>query len=162
MHNHTLSFIIPQSLNYPGEIGYQTFLYSSVKEWRKLLMFLIEKLPKDNTQAGDEPMGAGVMLGRTIAAELALCLSSPWTPAFCKKNSTAWSGSNSWLEVCYIHPPPILETAVANTAMQEGSEGTDHTVITSSSEPFPISSLSRILTLTSRVQMASILLGLQT
>ena len=62
-------------------------------------MFLIEKLPKDNAQAADEPMGAGVMLGRTIAAELALSLGSPWTPAFCKKNSTAWSGSNSWMEV---------------------------------------------------------------
>lgn len=88
-----------QALGYPGEIGYQTFLYSSVKEWRKLLMFLIEKLPRDSTQASDEPTGAGIMLSRTIAAELALCLASPWTPSFCKKNSTAWCESNSWLEV---------------------------------------------------------------
>ena len=88
-----------QSLGYPGEIGYQTFLYSSVKEWRKLLMFLIEKLPRDNTQSSDEPLGTGVMLSRTIAAELALCLASPWTPAFCKKDSTAWSEGKSWLEV---------------------------------------------------------------
>ena len=62
-------------------------------------MFLIEKLPRDNTQASDEPMGAGIMLSRTIAAELALCLASPWTPAFCKKNSTAWSENSSWMEV---------------------------------------------------------------
>jgi len=61
-------------------------------------MFLIEKLPKDNTQTSDEPMGTGVMLGRTIAAELALCLKSPWTPSFCKKNSTAWSNSSFWME----------------------------------------------------------------
>lgn len=88
-----------QALGYPGEIGYQTFLYSSVKEWRKLLMFLIEKLPRDSTQASDEPTGAGLMLSRTIAAELALRLASPWTPSFCKKNSTAWSESSSWLEV---------------------------------------------------------------
>jgi hypothetical protein len=62
-------------------------------------MFLIEKLPRDSTQSSDEPVGAGVMLSRTIAAELALCLASPWTPPFCKKNSTAWSENNSWLEV---------------------------------------------------------------
>ena len=42
---------------YPGEIGYQTFLYSSVKEWRRLLMFLLEKLPKEKTQTGSEPLG---------------------------------------------------------------------------------------------------------
>jgi len=89
----------PQALGYPGEIGYQSFLYSSVKEWRKLLMFLLEKLPKEAAQASDEPTGACVMLGRTIAAELVIRLQSPWTPAFCKRGGTAWSGSSSWLEV---------------------------------------------------------------
>ncbi len=64
-----------------------------------MLMFLIEKLPRDNTQSSDEPMGTGVMLSRTIAAELALCLGSPWTPGFCKKDSTAWSEGKFWLEV---------------------------------------------------------------
>ena len=63
-------------------------------------MFLIEKLPKENTQTSDEPVGAGIMLGRMIAAELELCLSSPWTPPFCKKNCTAWRGHDWWLEVC--------------------------------------------------------------
>lgn len=48
-----------QGLGYQGEIGYQTFLYSSMKEWRKLLMFLLEKLPRDTAQAADEPMGEG-------------------------------------------------------------------------------------------------------
>ena len=62
-------------------------------------MFLIEKLPKEDSQATDEPMRASVMLSRTIAAELAICLSSPWTPAFCKENGTAWSGHNFWMEV---------------------------------------------------------------
>ncbi len=65
-------------------------------------MFLIEKLPRDNAQSSDEPMGTGVMLSRTIAAELALCLVSPWTPAFCKKDSTAWSEGNSWMEVSVL------------------------------------------------------------
>ena len=62
-------------------------------------MFLIEKLPKENTQAADEPVGAGIMLGRMIAAELEQCLASPWTPSFCKKGSLAWKGQDWWLEV---------------------------------------------------------------
>ena len=53
-----LSRIFFQSLGYQGEIGYQTFLYSSVKDWRKLLMFLLEKLSsKDTAQTTDETMG---------------------------------------------------------------------------------------------------------
>lgn len=30
-----------------------------MKEWRKLLMFLLEKLPKDTAEAVNEPMGEG-------------------------------------------------------------------------------------------------------
>ena len=90
-------------------------------------MFLLEKLPRDSAQAADEPMGrfiagggggggwptptqlltitsslppgTSVLLGRAIAAELAQCRRSPWTPSFCKDRSTAWSGEDWWLEV---------------------------------------------------------------
>ena len=63
-------------------------------------MFLLEKLPRESAQTADEGLGgAGVMLGRSIAAQLALCLRSPWTPTFCKENGTAWSGANFWSEV---------------------------------------------------------------
>ncbi len=64
-------------------------------------MFLLEKLPRDNAQGTDEPASGGtrVMLGRAIAAELSLRLQSPWTPAFCKQQSTAWSEHSFWLEV---------------------------------------------------------------
>ena len=52
-----LPYVCVQDVGYPGEIGYQTFLYSSVKEWRRLLMFLLEKLPKEKAQAGSESLG---------------------------------------------------------------------------------------------------------
>ncbi|KAL5460593.1 hypothetical protein EMCRGX_G034048 [Ephydatia muelleri] len=87
-----------QSLGYQGEIGYQTFLYSSTKEWRKLLMFVLEKLPKENIQSPDQPTGARVLLSRTIAAELGSVLANPWTPGVCKRKGTAWSGPKWWLE----------------------------------------------------------------
>jgi hypothetical protein len=84
-----------QGLGYQGEIGYQTFLYSSVKEWRKLLMFLLEKLPREAVQAADEPTGASVVLNRRIATELSAALSSVWTPSFCKRHGVAWR-NNQW------------------------------------------------------------------
>lgn len=40
-----------------GDLGYQTFLYSSEAEIRKIFMFLVEKLPKDTSKAADEPLG---------------------------------------------------------------------------------------------------------
>ena len=58
-----------QELGYQGEIGYQTFLYSSVKEWRKLLMFLLEKLPREAVQAADEPTGTQPGRGALLSLE---------------------------------------------------------------------------------------------
>lgn len=46
-----------QELGYKGEIGYQTFLYSSETEIRSLLMFLVEKLPRERAETLDQPTG---------------------------------------------------------------------------------------------------------
>ncbi|GCB83268.1 hypothetical protein scyTo_0024059, partial [Scyliorhinus torazame] len=40
-----------QDLGYQGDIGYQTFLYSNEPEIRRLLMFLVEKLPRDSVDS---------------------------------------------------------------------------------------------------------------
>lgn len=42
---------------YPGDVGYQTFLYSGESDIRKVLMFLIEKLPKEQEKFVHEPTG---------------------------------------------------------------------------------------------------------
>uniref|UniRef100_A0A1X7SGJ6 Uncharacterized protein n=1 Tax=Amphimedon queenslandica TaxID=400682 RepID=A0A1X7SGJ6_AMPQE len=76
-----------QELGFQAEVGYQTFLYSSVKDWRKLLMFLLEKLPKEAAQTADEPTGAGILLTRSIGAEIGASLRAPWTPSYCKRES---------------------------------------------------------------------------
>lgn len=34
-------------MGYTGEVGYQTFLYSNEADLRRVLMFLIERLPKE-------------------------------------------------------------------------------------------------------------------
>ena len=119
-----------QGLGYQGEIGYQTFLYSSVKEWRKLLMFLLEKLPREAVQAADEPTGEGeggegeggegegvmerlihvfvfhagasVLLNRRMATELSSALTSVWTPSLCKRQGMAWSRAHWRREVSRV------------------------------------------------------------
>eukprot|EP00794_Sanderia_malayensis_P006860 gene6860-7632_t len=84
-----------QDLGYQSEIGYQTFLYSNEHELRKVIMFLIEKLPKDSSEAVDEALGASVLLNQRIASELKRQLSLHWTPAYCKKKDVVWHGKES-------------------------------------------------------------------
>ncbi|OWF47632.1 coiled-coil domain-containing protein 22 homolog [Mizuhopecten yessoensis] len=82
-----------QELGYRGEIGYQTFLYSNEQEIRRVLMFLVDKLPKETAEAVEEVLGASVLLQRTIASTLAQQLNSVWTPPYLKQNSITWRGS---------------------------------------------------------------------
>ncbi|GFS10073.1 coiled-coil domain-containing protein 22-like protein [Elysia marginata] len=67
-----------------GDLGYQTFLYSNETEIRRIFMFLVEKLPKETSQASDEPMGSSILLQRAISTEVATQLSAAWTPPFLK------------------------------------------------------------------------------
>ena len=43
-----------KDVGYRGNIGYQTFLYSSEVDIRKIFMFLIEKLPRKEGTKEDE------------------------------------------------------------------------------------------------------------
>ncbi|XP_061875639.1 coiled-coil domain-containing protein 22 isoform X2 [Colius striatus] len=73
-----------QELGFGGDIGYQTFLYSSEHEWRRLLLFLLEKLPRDEGDAGDEPPGKSGALLRAVAARIREQLETPWVPPNCR------------------------------------------------------------------------------
>ncbi|XP_069544286.1 coiled-coil domain-containing protein 22 [Brachyistius frenatus] len=73
-----------QDIGYKGEIGYQTFLYSSEPEIRSLLMFLVEKLPRESAEASDQPAGKLVVLQRAIAAAIKAQLAVPWLPPNCR------------------------------------------------------------------------------
>ncbi|XP_077468805.1 coiled-coil domain-containing protein 22 [Stigmatopora argus] len=73
-----------QDIGYKGEIGYQTFLYSSETEIRSLLMFLVEKLPRESAEASDQPAGKSAILQRAIAAAIKSQLATPWLPPNCR------------------------------------------------------------------------------
>ncbi|XP_017043113.1 coiled-coil domain-containing protein 22 homolog [Drosophila ficusphila] len=74
---------------YRGDIGYQTFLYPNAVELRRLLMFLIEQLPRER-QATDEGVGKSQslshrqLLQRQIRKELTQQLKTPWVPQFAR------------------------------------------------------------------------------
>ncbi|XP_061430529.1 coiled-coil domain-containing protein 22-like [Lethenteron reissneri] len=73
-----------QELGYPGEIGYQTFLYSSESEIRRLFLFLLEKLPKESATSADRPAGKMALLQRAIAEQIRVELATPWVPPLCR------------------------------------------------------------------------------
>ncbi|KAK1898846.1 Coiled-coil domain containing protein 22 [Dissostichus eleginoides] len=73
-----------QDIGYKGEIGYQTFLYSNEPEIRSLLMFLVEKLPRESAEASDQPQGKSAVMQRAIAAAIRAQLSVPWLPPNCR------------------------------------------------------------------------------
>ncbi|KAG7203758.1 hypothetical protein KM043_013782 [Ampulex compressa] len=72
-------------LGYRGDIGYQTFLYSSEVDLRKVLMFLIEKLPKESDKTVNEPVSKVALLEKSIASAISHSLSVPWLPHYCHK-----------------------------------------------------------------------------
>lgn len=69
-----------QDIGFKGEIGYQTFLYSSEPEIRSLLMFLVEKLPRGSSESSDQATGKSVVLHKAIAAAVRAQLSVSWLP----------------------------------------------------------------------------------
>ncbi|XP_015187507.1 PREDICTED: coiled-coil domain-containing protein 22 homolog [Polistes dominula] len=72
-------------LGYKGDIGYQTFLYSSENDLRRVLMFLIEKLPKESDKTLSEPTSEIALLEKSIASVISHSFSIPWLPHFCHK-----------------------------------------------------------------------------
>ncbi|XP_037552830.1 coiled-coil domain-containing protein 22-like [Nematolebias whitei] len=73
-----------QDVGYKGEIGYQTFLYSNELEIRSLLMFLVEKLPRESAEASDQSTGKSAVLQRAVAAAIRAQLAAAWVPPSCR------------------------------------------------------------------------------
>ncbi|XP_039285512.1 coiled-coil domain-containing protein 22 homolog [Nilaparvata lugens] len=65
-------------LGYNGEMGYQTFLYPSEAELRKIFVFLIEKLPKDSDKGTSQDDDGVLTLRQQIGECLKASLARPW------------------------------------------------------------------------------------
>ncbi|RZF40303.1 hypothetical protein LSTR_LSTR013245 [Laodelphax striatellus] len=65
-------------LGYNGEMGYQTFLYPSEAELRKIFVFLIEKLPKESDKGSSQDDDGVLTLRQKIGESLKSSLARPW------------------------------------------------------------------------------------
>ncbi|KAK9509066.1 hypothetical protein O3M35_006465 [Rhynocoris fuscipes] len=63
-----------KKLGYMGEVGYQTFLYSNVVEVRRVFMFLIEKLPREQEKTIVESDDPVIKLKAEIGRAMKMCL----------------------------------------------------------------------------------------
>eukprot|EP00128_Syssomonas_multiformis_P015077 Colp12_sorted_trinity150504_noHs@17212 len=82
-----------QELGYPSDIGYHLFLYPNEDNIRKLFIWLVERLPKESSEAVEDPLGPMALLMRTVGAEVKRRLDVPWVLPMCKKrNGVAWRG----------------------------------------------------------------------
>jgi len=71
-----------QNLGYRGDIGYHTFLYFNEVEIRRVLMFLVDRLPKEHLENEQESSGRKFVLRKLIAAEVSKHMTRVWTPVF--------------------------------------------------------------------------------
>ncbi|KAG9477804.1 hypothetical protein GDO78_013011 [Eleutherodactylus coqui] len=94
-----------QDLGYTGEVGYQTFLYSSEPDIRALLIFLAEKLPRHSHEDAHQPAGKSVVLQREIATKIKQQLSLPWLPPSCR--TAAAKRSQSLCRLHRFHAQPL-------------------------------------------------------
>ncbi|KJE90241.1 hypothetical protein CAOG_08526 [Capsaspora owczarzaki ATCC 30864] len=78
-----------KELGYADDIGYHQFLYSNESEVRKLFMWLVEKLPRESSDATAEPTGVSAVLNKAITDELEYRAEAPWTLPVAKRSGYA-------------------------------------------------------------------------
>lgn len=108
-----------QDIGFKGEIGYQTFLYSSEPEIRSLLMFLVEKLPRGSAESSDQSTGQSVLLHKGIAATIKAQLQLSWLPPNCRLSLDSQPQSAD--DVHHFHTQP-LSVAHSRADSEEPSE----------------------------------------
>ncbi|XP_071452472.1 coiled-coil domain-containing protein 22 homolog [Hetaerina americana] len=100
-------------LGYPGDVGYQTFLYSSVADVRKVLIFLIEKLPKESEKVVEVPSGKAALFQQALSDLLKKQFSTPWIPNYCNTKGVRWLKDGTWSREGYIHSYPFRSCPLA-------------------------------------------------
>ncbi|XP_070166150.1 coiled-coil domain-containing protein 22 homolog [Polyergus mexicanus] len=98
-------------LGYRGDIGYQTFLYNSEADLRRVFMFLIEKLPKESEKTVNESVSKVALLEKSVASAISQGLSIPWLPYYCHKKGIRNRGRASipYVSVNIEVPVPNME-----------------------------------------------------
>lgn len=76
-----------KDLGFRDDIGYQTILYCNEVEIRRVLMFLIERLPRETSKTGDvEQTGYVPTLVKNIEKNVKRALQELWVPSCILRN----------------------------------------------------------------------------
>ncbi|PNF40363.1 Coiled-coil domain-containing protein 22-like protein [Cryptotermes secundus] len=97
-----------KNLGYSGDIGYQTFLYSSEIDIRRVFVFLIEKLPKESGKSIVEPTGRIGVLEKAVSETVKKQLASPWLPRYCRRRGIRWYDDGTWSREGCGHNQPFI------------------------------------------------------
>ncbi|XP_023295652.2 coiled-coil domain-containing protein 22 homolog [Lucilia cuprina] len=118
------------SCGYRGDIGYQTFLYPNVVDIRRLFMFLIEQLPKEQLGGLDEGQPENKddfdLLMREVRKKIRQQLKAPWVPQYCRGIANRKLLGCSGLSVEFL-PQINLNIPEMASATQTKDE---HTIVT--------------------------------
>ena len=93
---------------YNSELSFQQFLYPEEKDVRKLLSWLVQRLPKAGEEGGNEMQGANAVLFQSIVDELGAWKKQSWFPAFSDAG-----------ESCALATCPVLATSSEDAAYVE-------------------------------------------
>nr|XP_022906942.1 coiled-coil domain-containing protein 22 [Onthophagus taurus] len=101
-----------RDLGFRGDIGYQTILYCNEIELRRVLMFLIERLPRENDDSLPlQQLGITQQLKRKINENVRLCLSKPWVPSNLLISGVRKCG-NIYFQQSYMNVYPLKSEVI--------------------------------------------------
>ncbi|XP_055919483.1 coiled-coil domain-containing protein 22 homolog [Eupeodes corollae] len=115
-------------IGFRGDIGYQTFLYSNIVEVRRLFMFLIEMLPKENEnllfeQSLELTTDKLTALEEKIKKNVHYSMNSAWVTQYCRK-----FGMREWNKVfidSYSQTTPFKSKVSLNVPRLSSSSKND-------------------------------------
>ncbi|KAF5302283.1 hypothetical protein FQA39_LY10322 [Lamprigera yunnana] len=114
-----------KELGYKGDMGYQTILYCNEIEIRRVLMFLVERLPRETHKlAVNTELGYVPKLVKKIEESIRLSLEKLWVPSVFLKDGIRNCGSTDLkLDFSSGHNLQTESIYIPNTQMQDCSEG---------------------------------------
>jgi len=138
-----------QNIGYRGDIGYHTFMYLNEKDIRRILLFLVDRLPKEQSELKTNSSGEMGILQKNIGEKVSGFSSTVWIPEFCKvQNQYGFSRKFSSFQLCMPHD--VMHLRLTSSTEQISFIGTSLPYI--SMQPFCACDVSAAILETNSVQ----------
>ena len=103
---------------YSAEVGYDQFLYPNEKDTRKMLLYLVEQIPKTSAEEVEEVLGAGALLRRNVLGSVKAWASpakAAWTPWAAHRDALPLRGEGA----ARFRATPVRNAVVVGGSKQE-------------------------------------------